>query len=186
MLIAAIGYALVVIHGVLTLPAERLDPNILKNYDATDEFVFIGVLSVIFKVITTYPGNFFCARITIDKWYAKLSKDLISFENRLTSTVIIWILTNLILSTNFPDIGSINDLLGTLSITFIFIHPGMCLFKSIKVIKYSGPIKLKRLLKIISISYISLGVFISILSIFQWIDIYLVNERPKPLSLCTI
>ena len=115
-LICVISYSWAIVFGILTFGSGKLDTDLMKNYDPNETVVLIGILSLIFKTVTTYPLLLFCARIAIDKWFQNLTRDLVPEPKRRAIIVLIWFISSLIFSTTLPDIGLIIDLVGTLAV----------------------------------------------------------------------
>ena len=74
--------------------------------------------------------------------------------------VTVWFFLSLILALVIPNIGDVIKLLGSLAAVFIFIFPGLCLFKCTIRSDPSYLLKKSWALLVLSLGFIGLGGFI--------------------------
>ena len=74
--------------------------------------------------------------------------------------VTVWFFLSLILALVIPNIGDVIKLLGSLAAVFIFIFPGLCLFKCTIRSDPSYLLKKSWALLVLSLVFIGLGGFI--------------------------
>lgn len=183
-LICALAYTWAIVFGILTFGSGKLDTDLMKNYDPKEPVVLIGIVALIFKTVTTYPLLLFCARIAIDRWYKNITNGMVREPKRRAVIVLIWFFSSLVISTTLPDIGQIIDLVGTLTVTFILIFPGMCLLSTQKVAKDPNKTCTNVFILITGWTYVVLGSIVFVFSLGQWIDKDFINDRKPLMQLC--
>ncbi|PAA59189.1 hypothetical protein BOX15_Mlig011399g1, partial [Macrostomum lignano] len=132
MLICFLAYSATAVFGYWSFGAA-VQSDILRNYDATPD-VLIGMCLLAFKICTTYPILLFCGRAALDSValpLLRLDPDRICRTERVRrfGVTIVWFGLTLLLAVLIPNIGDVISLLGSLAAVFIFIFPGLCLFK---------------------------------------------------------
>eukprot|EP00096_Caligus_rogercresseyi_P007554 TRINITY_DN25466_c0_g1_i1.p1 TRINITY_DN25466_c0_g1~~TRINITY_DN25466_c0_g1_i1.p1 ORF type:complete len:517 (+),score=104.59 TRINITY_DN25466_c0_g1_i1:51-1601(+) len=103
-----------------------IQPDILLMYDSSEPKVLLANVAMAFKTITTYPILMFCGREAIQ------SVIYPSGEGTTLSRVVIslvWFILSLCGALFIPDIDLVIKTLGSLAAVFIFVFPGICLFK---------------------------------------------------------
>lgn len=129
----------------------------------------IGLIAFAFKLISTYPIILFCAREAIVDFYLNYKKIDPNIPDQSTTKmvkwirngiVIVWFFSSLALAELIPDLGFVISVLGTLTILFIFILPGLCLVKV--AVKRDQFLETKKslLLYVLASVFILFGVFI--------------------------
>lgn len=169
-LICCITYTSVTFLGVLTF-GSNLNSDLMKNYDANQAVVLVGIAAVAFKTITTYPLLLYCARVAICDYYNLInpSNSVNSNDNRTSRSIIIisWFSTSLAVAILVPNIGVAIECLGCLAIVFIFVVPGACLISASQM-KHPGMFLVKdKLFCAIGAVYIMLGTFLFGLTVTQ-------------------
>lgn len=183
-LVCALAYTWAIVFGILTFGTGKLDTDLMKNYDPKEKVVLIGIVALIFKTVTTYPLLLFCARIAIDRWYKNFTNGLVREPRRRAFIVFIWFFSTLFVSTTLPDIGQIIDLVGTLTVTFIFIFPGMCLLSSRKIARDPRKRFRNGFISVTAWSYVILGCIIFVFSLIQVINNDFFKDRHRSNPLC--
>lgn len=185
MIICCSAYTAVTIFGVLTF-GSNVNADLMKNYDASEALVLIGIAAIGFKTITTYPLLLFCARVAIDDYYVNL-RGIISSDREGTRRVVIvliWFLSSVCIAITVPDITVAIDVLGTLAVAFIFILPGLCLINAtLAKDPYLTAFK-NQLLCLLGSIYIASGTFMFGLTFTQALSKDLFGTSQKETPLC--
>jgi len=164
-----IAYSLVAYMGITTFGGSNLHSDLIQNYDAKNTLVLIGIIAFAFKLISTYPIILFCAREAIIDYYLNFKKIDPNTPDESTrrmikflryGTVLLWFFSSLILAELIPDLSFVISLLGTLTILFIFILPGLCLIKVAVNRDQFLETKKSLLLYVVASLFIMFGVFI--------------------------
>ena len=142
----------------------------MKNYNASEVLVLIGIAAIAFKTVTTYPLLLYCARVAIEEFYTSLKgppRNHFSETFRRVIIVIVWFISSVIMAIFVPDIGVAIDMLGTLAVTFIFVIPGVSLI-SITIRKDPSLCLLKdKMLCLTGSLYVLAGAFLFGLTLAQ-------------------
>ncbi|XP_040573260.1 sodium-coupled neutral amino acid transporter 7 isoform X2 [Lepeophtheirus salmonis] len=134
-----------------------VQPDILLMYDASDPKILMANIAMALKTITTYPILLFCGREAIIS---------VIFHSgggtRLVSSIIslIWFVLSLLSALLIPDIDLVIKALGSLASIFIFVFPGICLFKYTLRVDPSFVRKKTIAILLISIIFQVIGFFI--------------------------
>lgn len=126
-----IVYSIIGCCGYLTF-GSFVSPNVMKMYNASDPIVMIGVGALIVKMIVTYPVMALCGRGAVDGLYSELrglspAEFLSGEKKRRIVIVTLWFSSTLVFALYTKSIGSVIQLLGSVSCANIFIYPGVCL-----------------------------------------------------------
>ncbi|XP_075741529.1 sodium-coupled neutral amino acid transporter 7 isoform X2 [Rhipicephalus microplus] len=123
-------YSTVGCFGYLTYGAS-VRPDIMEMFDATQAWVLVGLLALIFKMAVTYPLPAICARDAIEELYLELrgspSENRKEERARKTKLSLAWFASTVGLAILPLDIGVAIKFLGCLAALNIFVFPGMCL-----------------------------------------------------------
>nr|XP_037284083.1 putative sodium-coupled neutral amino acid transporter 7 [Rhipicephalus microplus] len=123
-------YSTVGCFGYLTYGAS-VRPDIMEMFDATQAWVLVGLLALIFKMAVTYPLPAICARDAIEELYLELRgsppENRKEVHARKTKLSLAWFASTVGLAILPLDIGVAIKFLGCLAALNIFVFPGMCL-----------------------------------------------------------
>lgn len=130
-IICVIVYNFVGIFGYLTF-GQYVKSDILANYYPIDIPVIIGMAMVALKCVMTFPPVFFCARMVMMDVFGSKCQSHWGWSERRQRVVITigMFIFSVFMALMVPSIGSIIALLGGSAALFIFIFPGLCLFKA--------------------------------------------------------
>ncbi|XP_075741530.1 sodium-coupled neutral amino acid transporter 7 isoform X3 [Rhipicephalus microplus] len=124
-------YSTVGCFGYLTYGAS-VRPDIMEMFDATQAWVLVGLLALIFKMAVTYPLPAICARDAIEELYLELrgspSENRKEERARKTKLSLAWFASTVGLAILPLDIGVAIKFLGCLAALNIFVFPGAVLF----------------------------------------------------------
>lgn len=123
-------YSTVGCFGYLTYGAS-VRPDIMEMFDATQAWVLIGLLALIFKMAVTYPLPALCARDAIEELYLELRggppENRKEMHARKTKLSLAWFASTVGVAILPLDIGVAIKFLGCLAALNVFVFPGMCL-----------------------------------------------------------
>ncbi|XP_076289330.1 sodium-coupled neutral amino acid transporter 7 [Lasioglossum baleicum] len=158
MIICYVAYTLVGIYGYATFGAGNVPSDILQGYTDKSTVLTLAIIFIAIKNFTTYPIVLYCGR---DAVLNLLGMDAnVTFKFRVLVTLI-WYTLSLTIAILVPDISPVINLLGVLSAAFIFIFPGICLFRSTLLKDSELHLNKDRLLIIFAIFLVALGAFVS-------------------------
>ncbi|KAL3243982.1 hypothetical protein MRX96_019560 [Rhipicephalus microplus] len=124
-------YSTVGCFGYLTYGAS-VRPDIMEMFDATQAWVLVGLLALIFKMAVTYPLPAICARDAIEELYLELRgsppENRKEVRARKTKLSLAWFASTVGLAILPLDIGVAIKFLGCLAALNIFVFPGAVLF----------------------------------------------------------
>ncbi|XP_013783114.1 putative sodium-coupled neutral amino acid transporter 7 [Limulus polyphemus] len=128
-----LAYSVASSAGYLTF-GSHVTSDILESYNAKDPVVMIGIAALGAKIYTIYPVVLFCGRTAIDDLYVQIRgipPEVVVESERCRRIIIAlsWFICSLTLSLLIPNIGTVIEFMGSLAAVFIFVFPGLCLFK---------------------------------------------------------
>lgn len=178
--ICYLSYTLIAIFGLITFGSERIENDLMSNYDANSIIVLIGIIILIAKTITVYPLLLFCGRVAVDDFLTSIAHQVWRRESRGTGVdwelfrrsliALVWVFSTVLIAVYVPNITIAIEFLGSFATLFVFIFPGICFLIAI-LIKDKNLYLLKDKIYIsIASLYIVLGVFILGLTITQTIE----------------
>jgi len=134
LIIVFTAYTLTATFGYLTF-GEQINDDLLKSYDSKDASVVIAVAMYLIKTYTSYPLNLFCARTAIEGvWIEvfRLNTDtILRYEKQRRFLIVtIWFMLSLVVALFIPNITLVINYLGALAATFMFIFPGIMIFRT--------------------------------------------------------
>lgn len=184
MIIASIIYSSVCILALLAC-GDKIQPDLTASFGERKNWIVEGtILIVAFKCIFTLPAAFLPARISIIEFFEAKSPKFAALKEPVrrcgvTAGVILLALTTALIS---KKIQVVVEILGCLSVLFIFPLPAICYLKSVDdnrrykqlmdgdetdVLKYTFKDKAKRYL---SFFFIAFGFLMLFLVLYTSID----------------
>ncbi|XP_043264333.1 putative sodium-coupled neutral amino acid transporter 7 [Colletes gigas] len=158
MIICFAVYTVAGVCGYATFGAGKVPSDILQGYTDKSTILTIAIVFIAIKNFTTYPIVLYCGRDAL----MSLVRTRFNVSDRFgVSITLFWYVLSLAIATLVPDISPVINLLGVLSAAFIFIFPGICLFKNILLKDSELHLNKDRLLIIFAIIIIALGFFVS-------------------------
>lgn len=181
MIVCFLVYTMVGIFGYATFGAGKVPSDVLQGYADESVLVALAVVFVAIKNFTTYPIVLCCGRDALFS-LARIDVDAITFRSRALVTIV-WYVLSLTIAVLVPDISPVVNLLGALSAAFIFVFPGIALFRSILLKDSQLYLNKDRLLVFFAIFITALGAFVSGLVFVEAIQD--LNVPPKATRLVT-
>ncbi|KAK3749421.1 hypothetical protein RRG08_057230 [Elysia crispata] len=134
----------------------------------------IAVVLIAVKSYTAYPMLHFCGRagfecIWTTVWSMSV-EDIARHEKiRRIITTVVWFGLTLIITISIPNIGVVIQVLGSAAALFIFVFPGICLFKAMQNQLESGISQSQKVywLRGLAVFFIVVGTFIFGLTLSQ-------------------
>ncbi|KAG8036948.1 hypothetical protein G9C98_004270 [Cotesia typhae] len=124
------SYTIVGIFGYKTFGMGHVPSDILQGYSDKSASLAIAIIAIAVKNFTTYPIVLFCGRNSLMGLFHAEIEDNVTVRAFVT---LLWFILTLFAAVVISDISPVINLMGTLSATFIFIFPGICLLQSILV-----------------------------------------------------
>jgi len=196
--ICAFTYTVAATYGYLTF-GSLVASDILESYGGDgpmDPMVVIAIVAIAVKTYTTYPILLFCGREAISNLWLEISLrrgttivDTPVFEKCRRSWIAsVWFFSTIVFAVFLPNIGVVIKLLGSLAAVFVFIFPGMCLFRVAiqedNLLSYQRSSPRYIFLFTISSLFLILGAFLFGCVISQAITFDFVGPSSTELPLC--
>lgn len=157
MLICYGTYSVVGYFGYATFGSGKVPSDILQGYTDKSAVVTVAIIAIVIKNFTTYPIVLYCGRDALLSIF-NVSFDRIGIRVIIT---LIWFILSLVIAILVPDISPVINLLGSLSATFIFILPGICLLQNVFLRDPELYLNIKdRMLVVFAIFLIAFGAFV--------------------------
>ncbi|XP_065314143.1 sodium-coupled neutral amino acid transporter 7-like isoform X1 [Gordionus sp. m RMFG-2023] len=140
-IVCFILYNLTGIYGYISFGKEVMTyTDILTAYDPKDYKIFIAMILLAGKLVTTYPIVLFCARISILNTLPTLSPSLLSRFSFLSAektremvgrifVTLLWFGLVLSIATYVPDVSKVIPFLGSFCLLLIFVFPALALLQ---------------------------------------------------------
>lgn len=183
-------YCTVGTFGYLSYGAT-VAPNVMLMFNASDPFVLLGIIALIFKMAVTYPQMSFAGREActgIVREYSSATEEQIAAgetSSRFWSSLL-WFVSSLLLAAYAPNIGIVLQAMGVLAAINVFICPALCLFSLRNRKEIVRTAAAKSLLLLLALALIVVGI---IIIFFVVIQIYSDVQRTLaegPKSLCIL
>ncbi|XP_033339756.2 sodium-coupled neutral amino acid transporter 7 [Megalopta genalis] len=176
MIICCVAYTVVGIYGYAAFGAGNVPSDILQGYTDKSLSLTFAIIFIAVKNFTTYPIVLYCGR---DALLNLLGMDVnVTVKFRVFITLI-WYILSLIIAILVPDISSVINILGVLSAAFIYIFPGICLFRSTLLKDSELHLNKDRLLIVFAIFLVALGAFVSGVVLVETVeDITRIPQEP--------
>ncbi|XP_078040499.1 sodium-coupled neutral amino acid transporter 7 [Augochlora pura] len=158
MVLCWIAYTVVGIYGYAAFGAGNVPSDILQGYTDRSMWLTFGIIFIAVKNFTTYPIVLYCGRDSILNLLGMDVNETVTFRVVIT---LIWYILSLTIAILVPDISPVINMLGVLSAAFIYIFPGICLFRSILLRDSELHLNKDLLLIAFAIFLIGLGTFVS-------------------------
>lgn len=155
MLICFGAYTVVGIFGYATFGSGKVPSDILQGYNDKSIVLTVAIIAVAVKNFTTYPIVLYCGR---DALLGIFQIDLDRIGVRMIVTLF-WFISSLVIAILVPDISPVINLLGSLSATFIFVLPGVCLLQNVLLKDPALYLNKHRLMIFFAIFLTALGAF---------------------------
>ncbi|XP_017884428.1 putative sodium-coupled neutral amino acid transporter 7 [Ceratina calcarata] len=159
MIVCFLVYTIVGTFGYATFGSGKVPSDVLQGYADESVTVALAVVFVAIKNFTTYPIVLYCGRDALFS-LARIDVDATTFRSRAFVTIV-WYVLSLIIAVLVPDISPVVNLLGALSAAFIFVFPGIALFRSTLLKDSELYLNKDRLLVFFAIFITALGAFVS-------------------------
>lgn len=179
-LICFLSYTTIAVLGIITFGSNEIAGDLMENYNALDPVVLAGIIILLAKTITIYPLILFCGRLAVEDFYYRI----LGFEENASHEiysriiiVLIWVLTTIAAAIFIPTISVAIDFLGSFTVLFVFIFPGMCFLSSIL---YKDPyiyLRKDKIYLFLASLYIVLGIFIFGLTFTQTMRKDFINDN---------
>ncbi|XP_059158332.1 sodium-coupled neutral amino acid transporter 7-like [Physella acuta] len=172
MILCVLIYTVTAALGYLQF-GDSITNDILLSFNPTAA-VMVAVVFVVVKAYTTYPIHCFCGKAAFDTvwkmvWHMSPEEIIHRENNRHIATTCVWFTLTLLLSIFIPNIGVVIQILGALAAVFIFVFPGLCLFKVTQTkidFEEKQPTQIY-VLRAMAIVFLIVGVFIFGLTLSQ-------------------
>ncbi|XP_008549124.1 sodium-coupled neutral amino acid transporter 7 [Microplitis demolitor] len=172
-----LSYTIVGIFGYKTFGAGHVPSDILQGYDDKSPSLAIAIIAIAVKNFTTYPIVLFCGRNSLLGLFRADLEDNVTVRAIVT---LVWFILTLFAAVVISDISPVINLMGTLSATFIFIFPGICLLQSVLVKDPAIYLNKSRFLVVVAVIMTALGGFVCGLVLVQaFEDLYRVPVDKK-------
>ncbi|KAK3724317.1 hypothetical protein RRG08_043313 [Elysia crispata] len=172
MLLCEIIYTVTAILGYLQF-GGNVTSDILLSFKP-DTTVMIAVVLIAVKSYTSYPMLHFCGRAAFECiwttiWSMSVEDTARHEKIRRIITTVVWFGLTLILAISIPNIGVVIQVLGSACAIFIFVFPGICLFKAMQNQLESGISQSQKVywLRGLAVFFIVVGTFIFGLTLSQ-------------------
>ncbi|XP_057339053.1 sodium-coupled neutral amino acid transporter 7-like [Microplitis mediator] len=172
-----LSYTIVGIFGYKTFGAGHVPSDILQGYDDKSPSLAIAIIAIAVKNFTTYPIVLFCGRNSLLGLFRADIEENVTVRAIVT---LLWFILTLFAAVVISDISPVINLMGTLSATFIFIFPGICLLQSVLLKDPSIYLNKSRFLVVVAVIMTALGGFVCGLVLVQALeDLYRVPVDKK-------
>lgn len=171
------SYTIVGIFGYKTFGMGHVPSDILQGYSDKSVSLAIAIIAIAVKNFTTYPIVLFCGRNSLMGLFHAEIEDNVTVRAFVT---LLWFILTLFAAVVISDISPVINLMGTLSATFIFIFPGICLLQSVLVRDPAIHSYKSRFLIVVAVVMTALGGFVCGLVFVQALeDLYQVPVDKK-------
>ncbi|KAH0568853.1 putative sodium-coupled neutral amino acid transporter 7 [Cotesia glomerata] len=171
------SYTIVGIFGYKTFGMGHVPSDILQGYSDKSASLAIAIIAIAVKNFTTYPIVLFCGRNSLMGLFHAEIEDNVTVRAFVT---LLWFILTLFAAVVISDISPVINLMGTLSATFIFIFPGICLLQSVLVRDPTIHSYKSRFLIVVAVVMTALGGFVCGLVFVQALeDLYQVPVDKK-------
>ncbi|CAG5106627.1 Similar to slc38a7: Putative sodium-coupled neutral amino acid transporter 7 (Danio rerio) [Cotesia congregata] len=160
-----------------TFGMGHVPSDILQGYSDKSASLAIAIIAIAVKNFTTYPIVLFCGRSSLMGLFHAEIEDNVAVRAFVT---LLWFILTLFAAVVISDISPVINLMGTLSATFIFIFPGICLLQSVLVKDPAFRLYKSRFLIVVAVVMTALGGFVCGLVFVQALeDLYQVPVDKK-------